>query len=494
MNIFEAIGDKLSKRMGGVKNTNHSFVSPDVDGSIAIDASDFNVSQFDINATWKNSAELIKQYRVIANTPEANTAIDDIINEAIVFDVNQDSVSINLDKLELPENIKDSITSEFFNIQKKFDFNYNGDEIFRKWYVDGRIFFHIIVNDSNLKKGITELRYIDSTKIQLIKEVIREKDENQVDVVKEVKEYYLYTDDINGHSTTLQIDPASIIYADSGIFDDNSNQALSYLHKAIKPLNMLNMLEDATTVYRITRAPEKRVFYIDVGDLPKTRAEQYMKSIMSKYKNKMVYDSNTGTINGAKHTVSMLEDFWIPRRSSSSTTEIDTLPTASGDYGLDELLYFRKNAYKALHVPSSRLEDGATYGFGRQSEIARDEIKFAKFINKLRKKFSLILFQALRVQLVLKGVINKNEWKGIKELINFEFMDDTFFVELKESEILKERLEVLSNMTDYVGSYYSHDYIRKKVLKQSEHDIEEIDANIKDELNIKQYKGDGDGY
>jgi hypothetical protein len=494
MNLFEKVfGEKLAKRVGVKTNTTPSFAAPEDDGAIAIDGSSFGVSHFDVGVRWKTSADLIRQYRAISKSPEANIAIDDIVNEAVVFDNEESSVDINLNNLDVNDNVKEKIREEFFTILKRLNFNYDGDELFRSWYVDGRKFFHIIVDEGNLKKGIKELRVIDPTKIQLIKEIEREKNADGVEIVTGVKEYYLYSENIGEFTKQIEIDPDSIIYCDSGIFDDETGQALSYLHKSIKPLNMLNMLEDATMVFRVTRAPEKRVFYIDTGELPKTRAEQYIKNIMAKYKNKMVYDSNTGTIQGNQHTISMMEDYWIPRRGGTSSTEIDTLPGASSDTGIDELMYFRKNLYKSLHVPVSRLDSESTYSFGKQSEINRDEVKFSKFIKKLRKKFSLIFFKALRTQLILKGVINKNEWPTFKESINFDFNDDSFFVELKENEILRERVEMLSDLSDYVGKYYSHEYIRTRVLRQNEDDITEIDKQIKDEKNNEQYK-DEDGY
>jgi hypothetical protein len=495
MNLFEKVfGEKLAKRVGVKHSTNPSFAAPEENGAIAIDGSSFGVSHFDVGVKWKTSADLIKQYRNISKSPEAHIAIDDIVNEAIVFDNEEESVTINLSSLDANDAVKEKMTEEFFTILKRLNFNYDGDEIFRSWYIDGRKFYHIIVDEGNLKKGIKELREIDPTKIQLIKEIKKEKDTEGNEFVTDVIEYYLYSENIGEFTKQIRIDPDSVIYCDSGIFDEDTGQALSYLHKAIKPLNMLNMLEDATMVYRVTRAPEKRVFYIDTGELPKTRAEQYIKNIMAKYKNKMVYDSTTGTIQGNQHTVSMMEDYWIPRRGGTSSTEIDTLPGAASDTGIDELLYFRKNLYKSLHVPISRLESESTYSFGRQSEINRDEVKFSKFIQKLRKKFSLIFFKALRTQLILKGVINKNEWATIKESINFDFNDDSFFVELKDNEILKERVEMLSDISEYVGKYYSHDYVRTKILRQNEEEMKEIDSQIKEEKNNEQYKDDEDGY
>lgn len=499
MNLFEQFermfGSKLSKRAAtpDLDKKNQTFVAPDMDGAISVDASSFGQTLFDLDAKWKSTADLISQYRRVARTPEAEAAIDDIINEAIVFDVNQDAVNIVLDRLEQPDNVKDMIVDEFDNVLKRFDFNYSGDEHFRKWYIDGRIFFHVVVDEGNLKKGIKDLRMIDSRLIQFVKEVEKEQTAEGHEVIKNVEEYYLYSEDIDGVTRTLKIAPEAIVYADSGLFEEDGT-AVSYLHKAIKPINQLNMLEDAATVYRVTRSPERRVFYVDVGNLPKTRAEQYLKNIMNKYKNKMVYDSGSGTIKDQHNTMSMLEDFWLPRREGGKGTEIDTLPAGGAFDQLDDIIYFRKKVYKALHVPASRLEEDATYSFGRQSEITRDEIKFAKFVEKLRKKFSNVFYQALRTQLILKGVIKKNEWRTFREAIDFDFKDDSFFSELKEVEILKERLDLLDQVEDRAGKYFSHQFIRTHILQQSEEEIKELDKQMKDEKNDERYKGEDDGY
>lgn len=493
MNLIEQFdrmfGSKLSKKAGDTKIDNKisTFIAPDMEGAISIDVSGFSTQLFDIDTKWKNTAELINQYRTLARTPEAEAAIDDIVNEAIVFDINQDAVNIALNRLDQPDNVKEIITEEFENVLKRFDFNYSGDEFFRKWYTDGRIFFQVVVDEGNLKKGIKDLRYIDSRLIQFIKEVEKETTPEGHEVIKNIEEYYLYSEEVDGINRTMKIAPEAIVYADSGLFEGDGT-AVSYLHKAIKPINQLNMLEDAATVYRITRSPERRVFYVDVGNLPKTRAEQYLKNIMNKYKNKMVYDSNTGKIKDQHNTMSMLEDFWLPRREGGKGTEIETLPAGGAFDQIDDILYFRKKVYKALHVPASRLEDDASYGFGKQSEITRDEIKFTKFVMKLRKKFSNIFYQALRTQLILKGVIKKNEWRTFKENIDFEFKDDSFFSEMKQTEILKERLEIMDQMVDYAGKYFSHEYIRASILQQTEDEIKDIDAQIKDEKNDERYK------
>jgi len=499
MNLFEQFdkmfGSKLSKRAANIDldKKNKTFVVPDNEGAINVDVSSFGSQLFDVDAKWKTTADLISQYRKISRTPEAEAAIDDIVNEAIVFDVNQDAVNIVLDRLDQPDNVKDIIVEEFENVLKRFDFNYSGDEHFRKWYVDGRIFFHVVVDEGNLKKGIKDLRLIDSRLIQFIKEVEKEATPEGHEVIKGVEEYYLYSEDIDGITRTLKIAPEAIAYADSGLFEEDGT-AVSYLHKAIKPINQLNMLEDAATVYRVTRSPERRVFYVDVGNLPKTRAEQYIKNIMNKYKNKMVYDSASGKIKDQHNTMSMLEDFWLPRREGGKGTEIETLPAGGAFDQLDDILYFRKKVYKALHVPASRLDDDATYSFGRQSEITRDEIKFSKFVEKLRKKFSNVFYQALRTQLILKGVIKKNEWRTIRESIDFDFKDDSFFSELKEVEILKERLELLDQVEDRAGKYFSHEYIRTHILQQSEEEIKELDKQMDNEKNSDRYKEEEDDF
>ena len=434
------------------------------DGAISLSKSAFGMSQFDADIRWRNISELVEQYRMVSQTAECDLAISDIIDEAIVYNSEYEAITIDITRYDVNDKIKEAITEEFKTIIKIINFSDYGDEYFKKWYVDGRIFFHVTYDKT---KGIESIEQIDSKFIQY--------------VIDDDSEYYLFDDD----EIKLKYEPENIIYSNSGIFD-SEGLALSYLHKAIKPLNVLNMLEDAATVYRITRAPEKLVFYIDVGNLPKAQAEQYIKGIMSQYQNKTVYDPSTGTVKNGKHMVSMLEDYWIPRRDSSNT-EISTLEASNDESGLAELRYFRTKVYKALHVPVSRMEEGGGGGdfqFKREGDIERDEMRFSKFINKLRKRFSSIFYNILEIQLLNKNIISKEEWPKLKETINFVFQDDSYFVELKENAILKERIEMLNEMEDLIGEYYSKDYIKNKILKQSDELQKEIKQQNDDDSDI----------
>ena len=424
------------------------------DGAISLSKSAFGMSQFDADIRWRTVSELIEQYRIVAQTAECDLAISDIIDEAIVYNSDYESITLDITRYDAPDKIKEAITEEFHNIIRLINFSDFGDEFFKRWYVDGRIFFYI----KRTKQGdIESIEQIDSKFIQY--------------VIDDDDEFYLFDDD----EVKLKYEKEEIIYCNSGIFNEEGI-ALSYLHKAIKPLNVLTMLEDAATVYRITRAPEKLVFYIDVGNLPKAQAEQYIKSIMAQYQNKTVYDPVSGTVKNGKHMVSMLEDYWIPRRDSSNT-EISTLEASSDESGLAELRYFRSKVYKALHIPVSRMEEegnGGEYSFKREGEVDRDEIRFSKFINKIRKRFASVFYPLVEMQLISKKIINKEEWLKLKESMNFLFQDDSYFVEMKENAILTERIDMLNNMEDLVGDYYSKEYIRNKILKQSEELQKEI--------------------
>ena len=415
-----------------------------------------------------------------------------------MLDPYKDPVTIYLDKLdalEVPKNIKDMIAEEFDVISKKLEFNQSGPEIFRRWYEDGAIHYHIIFDNDNVKKGIKELRYIDATNIKKIKEIIKEKDKDGIEVVKGVDEYWIYTKESRGITQTLKVALEAVATADSGIFDKEKEVVLSYLHKAMKPINQLRMLEDSMVIYRITRAPERRVFYIDVGNLPKTKAEQYLRNIMNKFKNKMVYDASTGTVADGKDTMSMMEDFWLPRKEGGRGTEVETLPGGSNLGDMDDVNYFQKRVYQSLHVPSSRMDTESSWSFSRSGEITRDEIKFTKYVTKLRKRFSDLLYSLLRTQLLAKGVIDKGEWNVYKENINFIFEDDGYFNEVKKLEIMASRIEMLDTISsgEMIGRYYSVGWVRKNILMQSEEDIDVLDKEMESEKKEKQAKADADG-
>jgi len=496
---MELFGYKIEKKIGSsvVDKGSKSFVAPNLDdGSTVIDGGGINAFAINFDTAFVTQQELIDKYRKIARHPEAESAIDDIVNEAIVLDPYKDPVTIYLDKLDtvnVPKNIRDMIAEEFDIISKKLEFNQAGPDIFRRWYEDGAIHFHIIFDNDNVKKGIKELRYIDATNIKKIKEIIKEKDEKGVEIVKGVDEYWLYSKESKGITQTLKVALEAVATADSGLFDKEKEVTLSYLHKAMKPINQLRMLEDSMVIYRITRAPERRVFYIDVGNLPKTKAEQYLRNIMNKFKNKMVYDASTGTVADGKDTMSMMEDFWLPRKEGGRGTEVTTLPGGQNLGDMDDVIYFQKKVYQALHVPSSRMDAESSWTFSRVGEITRDEIKFTKYVTKLRKRFSDLLFSLLRTQLLAKGIIDKGEWNIYKENINFIFEDDGYFTELKKLEMLKERIEMLDTISsgEMIGRYYSIEWVRKNVLMQTEEDIDALDKQMEQEKASKSKDEEG---
>ncbi len=431
----------------------------------------------------KSEIDLILKYRDIAAQPECDAAIEDIINETIVGDHDEAPCNIILDKLDLSDAIKDAIREEFSTVLKLVNFNSYAHDIFRKWYIDGRLPYHVIIDEGNPKAGIKELRYIDPTKLRKVKE-IEEKDDPKTGakIIVKSEEYFIFQDNkMERNSQGVKIHPDSILYCTSGTLDPQRQRILSYLHKAIKPVNQLRMMEDSLVIYRISRAPERRIFYIDVGNLPKGKAEEYLRNIMNQYRNKLVYDAKTGDIKDDKKHMSMMEDFFLPRREGGRGTEISTLPGGDNLGQIDDIIYFQKKLYKALNVPINRLEQEQQFSLGRSTEISRDEVKFKKFIDRLRKRFSDIFFQALKTQLLLKGIITLKDWNAWKEDIVFDFIEDNYFSELKESEMIRERFEMLSTLDEYVGKYVSNEWIRKQVLRQSEEEIEEIDKQIESE-------------
>ena len=462
-----------------------SFVAPmEDDGSGVIKAGGHYGQYLDMSGgNAKNEGDLISKYREISQIPEVDAAIEDIINESIVSVEDGAPVDINLNGLEQPDRIKKIIRDEFEKLVAKMSFSSSGNDIFRRWYIDGRLFYHIIIDEKSPKRGILELRPIDPTKIRKIKEVIEEKDEKTgAKIVTGIEEYFLYQDgNMSKSGQGLKIAKDSIIFVPSGLLSAKRDMVLGYLDKAIKPANQLRMMEDALVIYRLSRAPERRVFYIDVGNLPKGKAEEYLRSIMSNYRNKMVYDAQTGEIRDDRKHMSMLEDFWLPRREGGRGTEISTLPGGENLGQIDDILYFQKKTYRALNVPISRLEQEAQFSLGRTSEITRDEVKFQRFIDKIRRRFSDLFMQALKVQLILKGIVTREDWEWMKEEIVVDFISDTYFAELKEAEILRERVNTLRELDEFVGKYYSVDWVRKNILKQNDEDIEDIDKEIEDE-------------
>ena len=467
-----------------------SFTTPQAeDGTQTVAAGGYFGQYLDMEGTAKNEQELIRRYREIALHPECDMAIEDIVNEAIVANELKDAVKLNLENVEYSKEIRHKIEKEFVEVLRLMNFNTRGHDIFRRWYVDGRVYYHKIIDRESPVKGITELRYIDPRKIKKIREIRKKRPDGAtpygLTVVDEFEEYFIYNEKGVSNTTSggIKIAPDAIAFCPSGIVDQNKNLVLSYLHKAIKPVNQLRMIEDASVIYRIARAPERRIFKIDVGNLPKVKAEQYLRDVMARYRNKLVYDATTGEIRDDRNYMSMLEDFWLPSREGGRGTQIDTLPGGANLGEIADIEYFRAKLYRSLNVPVSRLESSSGFNLGRSTEITRDELKFTKFVQRLRKKFTEIFNDILRTQLVLKGVIAETEWHKLRDKIQYSFLQDGHFAELKESEMLMERLRLADSMRDYVGKYYSVEFIRKNVLRQTDKEITDIDKQIKKEID-----------
>ena len=460
--------------------------SPD-DGTTTISAGGYFGQYLDMEVTAKNDVDLIKRYREVAQHPECDMAIEDIINEVIVSDDRDQSVTISLDKLAVSESIKGKIRNEFDEVMSLLNFDEKGHDIFKRFYVDGRIYFHKVIDPNSPRKGLTELRYIDPRKIKKVREVTKKRDNKGkgIEVIEKTAEWFVYNE--KGISSAnsnagLKISADSICYVTSGVIDQTKNMVMGHLHKAIKPVNQLRMIEDAVVIYRIVRAPERRIFKIDVGNLPKAKAEQYLRDVMARYRNKLVYDASTGEIRDDRNYMSMLEDFWLPSREGGRGTDISTLPGGQNLGEIADIEYFRSKLYRSLNVPASRLESSQGFNLGRASEITRDELKFTKFVQRLRKKFTELFNDLLRTQLILKGIINEDDWFGVRDSLNYDFIQDGHFSELKNTEMTRERLQLANEMRDYIGKFYSLRYVRKNVLKQNEREMEEMDSQIKQEI------------
>ena len=460
------------------------------DGTQVVAAGGFFGSYLDMEGTAKTEADLIRRYREISLHPECDLAIEDIVNEAIVANENKEAVRVNVNNLPYGKDVRRKIENEFKEVLRLMQFNTKGHDIFRRWYVDGRIFYQKVIDRNATTKGITELKYLDPRKIKRIREVRKKRPEgvtgpNMLSVVDEFVEYYLFNEKgvINSTSGGIKIAPDTIAYCPSGLIDQTKNMVLSYMHKAIKPVNQLRMIEDATVIYRIARAPERRIFKIDVGNLPKVKAEQYLRDVMARYRNKLVYDASTGEIRDDRNYMSMLEDFWLPSREGGRGTDITTLPGGQNLGEINDIEYFRSKLYRSLNVPVSRLESNSGFNMGRASEITRDELKFTKFVQRLRKKFTELFNDILRTQLILKGIINEEDWQSVRESITYDFLQDGHFAELKHTEMMRERLALANEMRDYIGKFYSVEYVRKNILKQNEREIEDIDNQIKKEID-----------
>jgi hypothetical protein len=445
----------------------------------------------DIEGSAKTESELVTRYRSMALQPEIQQAVDEIVNEAINIDYNERAAEIVLEETELPSKVKEVIAEEFDNILRLLDFSNQGYEIFQRFFVDGRINYHVIIDEKNVNRGIVELRYLDPRKIRLIRETdSTERDKNTgVPFRKIKKEYYMYSETGFGSATSraggdmqsitgFRIAKDSIARVTSGLMNETQTLVLSHLHRAIKPLNQLRVLEDATIIYTLTRAPERRVFYVDVGNLPKAKAEQYLADMMARHKNKLTYNASTGEVGDSRKFMTMTEDFWFPRREGNRATEIDTLAGGATFGDNDNLAYFQKKLYKSLGVPVSRLEPETMYSFGRVSEMTRDELRFSKFIRRLRVRFSILFDTILEKQLILKGILTPEEWNEVKDKIRYDFMKDNYFEELKQMEILREKVSMLRDIDDNVGKYFSRNWVQKHVLFMNDETIEEMTAEI----------------
>ena len=500
----------MSKLFGfSIENTEKpspNVVSPvppnNEDGADHYLSSGFFGSYVDIEGVYRTEFDLIKRYREMALHPECDSAIEDIVNEAIVSDTNDSPVQIELSNLNASDGIKSKIRKEFKYILELLDFDRKSHEIYRNWYIDGRLYYHKVIDFKNPHEGIQELRYIDAMKMRYVRQqTVKNKDnfrmanvntDNPMDYeFPKIEEYFIYNPKMNyptnnpsalGGTGGIKMTRDSVTYCTSGLVDRNKGSTLSYLHKAIKSLNQLRMIEDSLVIYRLSRAPERRIFYIDVGNLPKVKAEQYLRDVMMRYRNKLVYDASTGEIRDDKKFMSMLEDFWLPRREGGRGTEITTLPGGQNLGEITDIEYFKKKLYRSLNVPPSRMDGEGGFNLGRSSEILRDEVKFSKFVSRLRKRFSYMFNDMLKTQLILKNIITPEDWGIMEEHIQYDFLYDNHFAELKEAELLNERLSMVQTAEPYVGKYFSQDYLRRKILRQTDQEIIEEDKLIKKEI------------
>ena len=485
MNIF---GFNITREQP--PKTEKSFVAPSDEGGVeSIRAGGYYGTYLDLEGVANNEAELIKRYRDISLMADVDTAIQDIIDDAIANLDDEDPVTLDTDRLKVSDAVKKQIQDEFENIVELLDFKNRSQDYFRRWYIDGRLYFHKVIDTESPRKGIRDIRYIDPRKITKVKEVHKEKNEQGVQFIKSVEEFFIFNEKglsqkaaqykAPANDNALKITKDAITYVPSGLVDQDKNIALSYLHKAIRPANQLRMMENAVVIYRITRAPERRIFYVDVGNLPTNKAEQYLKDIMDRYRNKLVYDANSGEIRDDKKFMSMLEDFWLPRREGSSGTSIDTLPAGQNLGQIEDVEYFQKKLYQSLNVPVSRLQQQAGLNFGRSAEINRDELKFTKFVSRLRRKFGVIFDDLLKTQLLLKNIITEEDWTDIKDDLLYKFAQDAYYTESKNQEILRSRVEVLNGMASYIGTLFSKSYVQREVLMLTDEEIEQIENDLK---------------
>jgi len=485
--MAELFGFKFEK----IKDTKsqEKFTAPaNDDGTVEIAGGGFFGQVLDTDGRERSEVDLIRRYREISQQPECDSAIEDIVNEGIVSNERDQAVSIVLDRLEYTKSIKEKIRAEFDTVLSLLDFDVKGHDIFRRWYIDGRIFYHKVIDKKNPKKGIAEVRYIDPRKIRKVRQINKDiKPGTSLEMIKSVDDFYLYNDkglNAGQMNEGIKIADDSITYVPSGLIDQNKGHVLSHLHKAIKPVNQLRMIEDSVVIYRISRAPERRIFYIDVGNLPKIKAEQYLKDVMNRYRNKLVYNASTGEIQDDRNHMSMLEDFWLPRREGGRGTEITTLQGGQNLGEIEDIKYFQNKLYRSLNVPISRMEAESGFSLGRSTEITRDELKFTKFVQRLRKRFTPLFTDMLKAQLILKGIVTLEDWNKMKEHIQYNFLQDGHFAELKKAELMQDRINNLGSIESYIGTFYSKEWVQKNVLNMTDAEIDEMQTQINKESGI----------
>jgi hypothetical protein len=492
---FKLFGFEIKRARDRQQERLQSIVPPvDEDGAGFVTAAGAHYGTYvDLDGEKsKDEKQLIMQYRSVSHHPEVDAAVEDIVNEAITSGSKEAPVRLNLDNVDnISDQIKKAMTEEFDSVLSMLNFGDLGHDMFKRWYIDGRMFHHLVLDEKNLKAGIQEIRPIDASKIKKVKQIKKKKDpETGATLVERVDEFYIYQEKPGSTNQGIKITPDSISYVTSGLLDEARKKVVSHLHKALKPINQLRMMEDSLVIYRLARAPERRIFYIDVGNLPKGKSEEYMKGIMAKYRNKLVYDANTGAIRDDRKHMSMLEDFWLPRREGGRGTEISTLPGGENLGQIDDIIYFQKRLYRSLNVPMSRLEQETQFSLGKTNEITREELKFQKFIDRLRSRFDNLFYNILKKQLILKGIITEEDWNSWKENIDIEYVRDSHFTELKEAELLRERIQTLDMMQQYVGEFFSKEYVMKNVLFMDDDQIKEMKDQISDEQDSGEIDND----
>jgi len=487
-NGITLFGFEIKRKRDLAKEKLQSIVPPtDEDGAGYVTAAGAHYGHYidiDNNDYAKDNVQMIRRYRGLSMHPEVDAAIEEIVNEAISTSELKSSLSLNMDQVEgVSEQIEKSIKQEFEHIVSMLNFNDHGHDMFKRYYIDGRMVHHLVVNEDNPKEGIQEIRAIDAAKIRKVKQVKSKKDPvTGAKIIENVDEFFIYEEKPGQQASGVKLTLDSVSYVTSGLLDESRKKVVSHLHKAMKPINQLRMMEDSLVIYRLARAPERRIFYIDIGNLPRGKAEEYMKNIQTKYRNKLVYDASTGAIRDDRKHMSMLEDFWLPRREGGRGTEISTLPGGENLGQIDDIIYFQKRMYRSLNVPINRLEQEQQFSLGRTTEINRDEIKFQKFIDRLRRRFSTLFLNTLSKQLILKGIVTQEDWDNWKNDIMVDFIRDNHFTEMRDTEIMRERLQTMDMIQQYVGEFYSKEWVMKNVLMLDDEEIEKMKEQIQDEM------------